>query len=409
MTIYLDNNATTRPVEAVAEGVRAALGEWWHNPSSIHRPGQVARQQIELARKHLAALIGAKPRNITLCGSGTEAIDLAIRGALLAQSRVGGSRKQKPGAIATSKVEHSAVRELAEALEREEGMRTHWLGLDTDGVVRAETVREALERDPEITLVSVQWANNETGAVHPVHEIGRVCREKGVLFHTDATQWVGKMPTVVEGGSGRVEPLTCDLLTYSPHKFHGVKGVGVLWARAGIRTAPLIHGEQELGRRGGTENVPGIVGGGIAAQLAMAWTSDAENMRRGARLRDRFERLVLERVRDAVVNGPREAEGEEPGTRRLWNTTNIGFPRLEAEALLLLLSERGVCASAGAACSSGSLDPSPVLRAIGIPAEVAHGSLRFSISRETSKREVEEGAKVVAECAERLRASMASL
>ena len=389
------------------------LAEFWQNPSSVHRPGQQARHRVELARKQLAGLIGARPRQITLCGSGTEAIDLAIRGSLLAQGRVGGARRREPGAIITSKVEHVGVRDLAGALEKEEGARTLWAELDGAGRVRAESVRELLAAHSDVALVSIQWANNETGVVHPVREIGAICRERGVPFHTDATQWVGKVRVEegvegsrhqgIKGGTESAALDAFDLLTFSPHKFHGPKGVGVLYCRPGVRTSPLIHGEQEQGRRGGTENVPGIVGAGVAAELAMAWLAEPSNIAKGRTMRDRFERTVLTGVPDAVVNGI------GPGVERLWNTSSIGFSRLEAEALLLLLSERGVCASAGAACASGSLEPSPVLRAMGIPAEVAHGTLRFSVSRETTTEEIEQAARIVMECVARLRASMSAV
>ena len=206
-------------------------------------------------------------------------------------------------------------------------------------------------------------------------------------------QWIGKEPADVTPGF-------FDSLTFSPHKFHGPKGVGVLWTRRGLGIAPMLHGTQELGRRGGTENVPGILGAGVACREAREWLADPSERRRLAALRDRFESAVLAAAPGAVINGPRDP------ARRLWNTTNIGFPRLEAEALLLMLSERGVCASAGAACSSGSLDPSPVLLAMGIPEPVAHGSLRFSISRHTTPSELDEAAGIVAECASRLRATL---
>ncbi len=428
MTIYLDNNATTQPPEPVRAAMAEMLAEHWHNPSSVHRPGQQARHRIELARKQLAALIGARPRQITLCGSGTEALDLAIRGSLLAQSRVGAARRNPPGAIITSKVEHVGVRDLATALEKEEGTRVLWAELDEIGRVRPESVGALLEQG-DVAIVSVQWANNETGVVQPVREIAALCRAKGVLFHCDATQWVGKMPTsiseVAEGTASPDDPssslrhsitssLPCDLLTYSPHKFHGPKGVGVLYCRPGVRTSPLIHGEQELGRRGGTENVPGIVGAGVAAELAAAWLGDPGNIDRGRAMRDRFERGVVAAVPDAVVNGielnQMKTAAERRATQeRLWNTSSIGFPRLEAEAMLLLLSERGVCASAGAACASGSLEPSPVLRAMGVPPEVAHGTLRFSLSRETTNAEVDEAVRIVGECVGRLRASMSAV
>lgn len=375
-----------------------ALTEFWHNPSSVHRAGQRARGEVELARERVAALVGARPREITFTSGGSESIDLAIRGTLArTQRRV----------VVTTRVEHAAVRELCEELEKTGAAEVRWLPLDGQGVV--DVAGSAAMIDGACAILSVQWANNETGAIQPVMEMSRLARAAGAAFHVDATQWVGKYPaTVAEGPEGS----WCDLMTFSAHKFHGPKGVGVLWARSGMGLRPRLVGTQELGRRGGTENVPGIVGAGVAAVEAVEWLKDASGRERVGALRDRFEMLVMEGVkhgRDAratqgqgqrqspVVNGPR-GEG-----KRLWNTTNIGFPRLEAEALLMLLSEAGVCASAGAACSSGSLEPSPVLLAMGISPEVAHGSVRFSLGRETTREEVEEAAGIVLRCVERLR------
>jgi cysteine desulfurase len=374
--VYLDNNATTRPTEAVCRAAQEGLGEVWHNPSSVHRGGQAARHHVELARRDVAALIGAKPREIMFTSGGTEAIGVVLRSAMGAGPRP---------ALVTTRVEHAAVRELAEELGKQ-GVEVRWAPVDRAGVVEPEGLARLLDG---ARLCSIQWVNNETGVVQPVERIADLCRGRGVLFHCDATQWVGKMP--VAGPVG-------DYMTFSPHKFHGPKGVGVVWSRRGAPVRPLAPGTQELGRRGGTENVPGILGAGAACREAMAWLGDAEERERLGLLRDRFERSVLEGCPGAVVNGV--------GGERIWNTTNIGFPRIEAEALLLMLSERGVYASAGAACSSGSLDPSPVLLAMGVPEEVAHGSLRFSLSRETTEAEVAEGARVVMECVELLRRSL---
>lgn len=381
--IYLDNNATTRPAPEVVAAMSEVLSSVWYNPSSVHRAGQAARQRVELARQSVADLIGAKARNITFTSGGTEAIDLAIRGALEATGK---------RVIVTDRVEHAAVRDLVDWMSKRDGLEVRWAEIDSCGVVRIESLERLV--DDGVGLVSVQWANNETGVIQPVQEIARICRERGVMFHSDGTQWVGKMPTRVgEGG------LDVDLLTFSPHKWHGPKGVGVLYVRQGARVAPRIHGSQEKGRRGGTENVAGIVGAGVAAEIAARWLEDPSPRAALAQLRDRFESEVLGHVPDAVVNGA--------GAERLWNTTNIGFPRLEAEAILLLLSERGVCASAGAACSSGSLDPSPVLLAMGVPPAIAHGSVRFSLSKETTEAEIVEAGGIVAACVERLRKSMA--
>jgi cysteine desulfurase len=290
------------------------------------------------------------------------------------------------------RTEHSAVREACEALERRGRARVAWVPAGADGVIDLDALAAALAANAgDTALVSVMWANNETGVVQPVQAIGERCRARGVRFHCDATQWAGRMPTALAS-------MPVDLATVSAHKFHGPKGVGALWARGGVRVeAQVVGGPQERERRGGTENVPGIVGMGVAADAARAWLADPAARAAGAAARDAFERAVCAAVPDAVVNGA--------GAERLWNTTNIGFPGLEAEAMLLLLSERGVAASAGAACSSGSLEPSPVLLAMGVPARVAHGSVRFSTSRRTRPEELQSAARIVAECVARLRRS----
>jgi cysteine desulfurase len=404
--IYLDNNATTRPSAVVIAAVESALKECWHNPSSVHRAGQGARQKVELARRDVAALIGVPAREVTFTSGGTEAIDVAIRGVLAAAAR---------RVVVSTKVEHAAVRDLLEDLEKVEKMEVRYAPIDREGVVVLDALPGLIYG---AGLASIQWANNETGAIQPVREIAALCRSRGVVFHCDGTQWVGK-EEVAKERSDEVTKLKsdassasslrhsvtpslppCDLLTFSPHKFHGPKGVGVLWARSGVAVRPVIHGTQELGRRGGTENVPGILGAGASCREAAAWLAQPEERRRLAALRDRFEGEMLAGCPGSSVNGPRDA------SRRLWNTTNIGFPKLEAEALLLLLSEKGVCASAGAACSSGSLDPSPVLLAMGVPPEIAHGSLRFSLSKETTEEEVDEAARIVVESVKRLAESM---
>jgi cysteine desulfurase len=365
----------------VIAAVDDALRVHWHNASSIHRPGQAARQQVELARQALADLIGVKARELTFTSSGTESIDLAIRGVLGAQPASSTRR-----ALVTTKTEHAAVRDLAEDLQKQ-GRPLRWAPVTAEGLVDVSALETLIA--PDAAVVSIQWANNETGVVQPVEAIGELCRARGVVFHCDAVQMVGKEP---------IASLPCDLLSFSPHKFHGPKGVGVLWARPGVKLRPTTLGTQELGRRAGTENVPGIAGAGVAAEEAASWLADAPARQGLARLRDRFEDLIVGAIPDAVINSAKAP--------RLWNTSNIGFPRLEAEALLLLLSERGVCASAGAACSSGSLDPSPVLLAMGVPEPVAHGSLRFSLSRNTTRDEIDQGAAIVIDCVQRLGASL---
>lgn len=380
--IYLDNNATTKPSDAVAAAVARATSELWGNPSSVHRFGQSVRREVELARQSVADLLGVKARELVFTSGGTESINLCIRGVLDAIPR----NSTKRGLV-TSRVEHAAVRDLAESLAKE-GTPVQWLPLLDGGVVDVAALQSML--DGSIALVSVQWANNETGVTQPVADIARICSEKGVLFHCDATQWVGKEQF------DSIEEI--DLLTCSAHKFHGPKGVGIAWLRPGVRLKPQLQGSQELGRRGGTENVPAILGMGIAAAEALEWLSDPSKREAQRALRDLFEREIITAIPDAVVNGLNRD--------RLWNTTNIGFPTLEAEALLMLLSERGLCASAGAACSSGSLEPSPVLLAMGIPEPIAHGSLRFSLGRHTTREEITAAVAIVVESVRKLRTSM---
>jgi cysteine desulfurase len=384
--IYLDNNATTRPADEVVDVMNRALREQWHNPSSGHRPGQAVRQQVELARESLAQLIGAKGREIIFTSGGTEADNLALLGSLEAQ--------RDRNVIVTVKTEHEAVRDTAE-VAAEHGAEVVWLPVDRAGIVALDALADLLrERGDKIAIVSVMWANNETGVVQPIERIGALCREHGVRFHTDAVQWVGKMPT-------NVSDLPIDLLSLAGHKFHGPKGAGVLYARRGMRVpSRSIGGSQERDRRGGTENVPGILGLGVAADVAQQWLDSGERERLTA-LRDRFEQGILDRVDEARVNGG--------AADRLWNTSNISFRRLEAEAILLLLSERGVCASAGAACSSGSLDPSRVILAMGVEPDWAHGAVRFSLSRYTTDEEIDEALEIVPATIAKLRSSMSAV
>lgn len=386
MSVYLDNNATTRCDPAVIDAMMEMVRDCWGNPSSSHRMGQAAKQKIELARQSVATLIGAVPAEIIFTSGSTESINMAIRGCLSSLWRQEPDRR----AIITTRIEHEAVRDLGSSLAEEAGVEVRHLPLTPGGAADASALPALI--DDRTAIVTIQWANNETGVVHPLERIGDVCRERGVVLHTDATQLIGKQPV-------DVKRIPIDMLSLSAHKFHGPKGVGALWIRRGVRIRPIARGSQERERRGGTENTSGIVGMGIAADLARQWLAKPQERERIAALRDRFEQLVLAAVPEARINGL------APGTDRLWNTTNIGFPRLEAEALLLLLSERGVCASAGAACSSGSLDPSPVLLAMGVPPEYAHGSIRFSLSRCTTAAEIEEAARIVVDCVARLKQS----
>jgi cysteine desulfurase len=374
--VYLDNNATTKPApEAVAE-MLPFLTDWYGNPSSVHRFGQRARQAIDEARAKCAALIGCADSEILFTGGGTEAVNSAVRGMLAARA----PRTR----VVTTTVEHSATRELCQQLVRE-GAEIVQVKVDREGTLDLDELRLAVT--DETALVTIMWANNETGVLFPVEQIAAICKAKRVPYHCDGTQAVGKIPV-------NVRDLGIDALSFASHKFHGPKGAGGLFLRRGLRLRPLlIGGPQERGRRGGTENVPGVVGMGKAAELAKEFLSRMADV---AAKRDRLERAILGSIPDTHLMGGPE--------HRLPNTTNIAFSRLEAEAILLLLSEQGVCASAGAACSSGSLDPSPVLRAMQIDDKVAHGAIRFSLSRYTTDAEIDRALEVLPKIISRLRA-----
>jgi cysteine desulfurase len=373
--IYLDNNATTRPDPAVVQAMLAMLTEWYGNPSSVHRFGQRARQAVDEARGQLARLIGCAESEILFTSGGTESINTAIRGLLSARS----PRKR----IITTAVEHSASRELCQRLAKD-GAEIIEIGVDVKGRLDLEAWNTAITDDT--TLATAMWANNETGVTFPVAQLAQTCKSRGVPFHCDGTQAIGKIPVEVKAAG-------FDLMSLAAHKFHGPKGTGALYVRRGLRLAPLlVGGPQERQRRGGTENTPGIVGMGKAAELAVAALADAARI---SEMRDRLESGVLSSIPDTFVNGDRE--------NRLPNTSNIGFARLEAEAILLLLSERGICASAGAACSSGSLEPSHVLKAMKIPEAIAHGAVRFSLSRFTTQGEIDSTLAILPAAIERLR------
>ncbi len=401
---YFDNNATTRPADEVLEAIADASATLWANPSSVHRFGQSVRQRVELARQQVGRLINAKPREVVFTSGGTESNHLALHGTLGHALQRGGS-----AVLITSKLEHAAIREPAEAMSKR-GVQVEWLAPDAqgNGVIEPAVVMEALEqarrfaaRTPlsvgvasECVVVSVMWANNETGVLQPIKELASLVQEtrerwkrdswRGeLLLHCDGTQAAGKIDIDMTA-------IGIDLLTIASHKFHGPKGVGALVHRRGVRISPVqLGGPQEMEKRGGTENAPSIIGMGVAAELAKRFVCDADAVAHLAALRDRFERSVCEALSGAVVNGRNARFG------RLWNTSSIGFPRLEAEAVLLGLSERGVCASAGAACSSGSLEPSPVLLAMGVPEAVAHGTVRFSLSRYTTAQDIDTAVSAV--------------
>lgn len=373
---YLDNNATTRPAPEVVEAMLPMLTEWYGNASSMHRFGQRSRQAIDTARGHVARLVGCAESELLFTAGGTEAVNTAIGGIYAART----PRRR----IITTTVEHSATRELCTQLAKE-GAEIVEVPVDQRGTLDFDAFEQSLTDDT--ALVTIMWANNETGVMFEPGRIAKACREKRVPFHCDATQAVGKIP--VDAAS-----LGIDAMSLAAHKFHGPKGVGALFTRRGLRVRPLIiGGPQERGRRGGTENVPGVVGMGKAAELALAALPE---MHRVAALRDRLEAGILAGIPDAAVNGRTDL--------RLPNTTNVGFPRIEAEAILILLSEQGVCASAGAACASGSLEPSHVLKAMGIDDKLAHGAIRFSLSRYTTEAEVDRALEVLPGVIAKLRA-----
>ena len=374
--VYLDNNATTRPAPEVVEAMLPYLTEWYGNASSLHRFGQRARQAIDEARGQVARLVGCAEGELLFTGGGTEAVNTAVRGIYAARA----PRRR----IVTSTVEHSATRELCAQLEKE-GAEVVEIPVDQRGALDFDALEQAVNDDT--ALVTAMWANNETGVLFEVDRVAAICKARRVPFHCDGTQAVGKIPV-------NVAALGVDAMSFAAHKFHGPKGVGALFTRRGVRVRPLlIGGPQERGRRGGTENVPGLVGMGRAAELALASLPD---MPRVAALRDRLQQGILSAMPDSAVNGRTDL--------RLPNTTNVGFARLEAEAILILLSEQGVCASAGAACSSGSLEPSHVLRAMRIDERIAHGAIRFSLSRYTTVEEVDRALQILPGVIAKLRA-----
>ncbi len=380
--IYLDNNATTQMLPEVFEAMTPYLCEAYGNPSSIHPLGQRARQAIEEARYRVARLLGAKASEIVFTSGGTEADNAAILGTLLA-------RPEKK-TVVTSTVEHSAVRETLHVLGRR-GIRVIEIPVDGVGKLNLDRFLEAIGGD-DVALASIMWANNETGVIFDIPQIAAICHAKRVPLHVDAVQAAGKIPV-------NLSEIPIDLLSISGHKFHGPKGVGALYVRRQARwIAVITGGPQERDRRGGTENVAGIVGMGMAAELAQKRLENPAIARHVENLRDTLERKILGSIPDVHING-------DPH-RRLGNTSNLGFAALEAEAILLLLAQHDICASAGAACSSGSLEPSPVLRAMGIPDRIAHGSVRFSFSSLNTLEEVDQVADKLSDIISALRETL---
>ena len=360
--IYFDNNATTQVAAEVLDVMLPYFLEFYGNPSSMHTFGGQVGQKIRLAREQVALLLGALPEEIVFTSCGTESDNSAIRSALT-------TRPEKRH-IVISRVEHPAIRALCSHLSLQ-GYKITELPVDKSGNLDLENLEKNLT--PDTAIVSLMWGNNETGVLFPVEAAARMAHEKGILFHTDAVQATGKIPINMKNN-------VIDMLSISGHKLHAPKGIGVLYVRRGTKFSPfLIGGHQEKERRGGTENTPGIIGLGKACELA-AQNMDKENTSVN-RLRDRLERELLKRIPQSRVNGDIQ--------NRLPNTTNISFEYVEGEAILLMMNELGICASSGSACTSGSLQPSHVLRAMGVPFTMAHGSIRFSLSVYNTEEEVD--------------------
>ncbi len=361
--IYFDHNATTPVAPEVFEAMLPYLKDEWGNPSSIHWAGRAPKKAMEEARDMICEFLNCSPVELIFTGNGTESDNLAIKGTAL-------SKKKKGNHIITTRVEHPAVLNTCKYLEKE-GFEVTYLGVDKEGIIDIEELKAAIT--DKTILITVMYANNETGVLMPIKEIGEIAKEKRITFHTDAIQAAGKIPL-------DTKELNCDLISISAHKFYGPKGVGALYVKRGARVVPLLHGgHHERNRRGGTENVAGIVGFAKAAELAIR-DMEAEG-KRLALLRSRLEEGLLERTPHTLLNGHK--------TNRIPNTTNISFEFIEGESLLLNLDMLGVAASSGSACTSGSLEASHVLIAMGLVPEQYHGSVRFSLGKLSTEEDVD--------------------
>lgn len=362
-TIYLDNAATTRTAPAVVDAMLPYFNEYYGNPSSVYDLATPSKRVIAHARETIAGAIGAKTNEIYFTGGGTEADNWAIIASAEAYQAKGKH-------IITSKIEHHAVLHTCEYLESR-GYEVTYVDVDEFGIIKLEELKKAIR--PTTILITVMFANNEIGTIQPIKEIGAIAKERGILFHTDAVQAFGHLPI-------NVDEYNIDMLSASAHKLNGPKGVGMLYIRTGIKTRSFMHGgAQERKRRGGTENVPGIVGFGKAAELALQKLAAGDDRER--QLRDYLMERVMKEVPYVRINGHR--------TKRLSNNVNFAFQFIEGESLLIMLDMEGICGSSGSACTSGSLDPSHVLLAIGLPHEIAHGSLRLTLSEENTKEELD--------------------
>ena len=376
--VYLDNNATTRVDPKVVSAMLPFFTEQFGNASSMHAFGSEVGSALKNARGQLQALLGTEfDHEIVYTGSGTEADNTALLSALETQ----------PGRdeIVTSTVEHPAILALCQWLQKNRGIKVFYTPVDSRGRLDIDAYRKAL--GPKTAIASIMWANNETGTVFPVEQLADLAHDHGALFHTDAVQAVGKVPMDLKTSD-------IDMLSLSGHKLHAPKGIGALYVRRGVRLRPLLRGgHQERGRRASTENAPGIIGLGVAAELAMQHMRDEQT--RVASLRDRLEKGLLQRIGNAFVTGDAES--------RLPNTSNIAFEFIEGEGILLLLNKEGIACSSGSACTSGSLEPSHVLRAMKVPYTAAHGAIRFSFSRDNTDEDVDHVLAVMPTVVERLR------
>lgn len=375
--IYVDNNATTMVAPEVLDAMLPYFSTYYGNPSSMHSFGGNVAAKIKTARENVAKLIGAEPDEIIFTSCGTESDSTAIRAAIESYP----DKKH----LVTSRVEHPAVKNLFESLSKK-GYRTSFVPVDNGGGLDIDYLYDSLSDDTAI--VSIMWGNNETGVIFPIEEISREVRSRGIVFHTDAVQIVGKIPI-------DVSKTAVHMLSLSGHKFHAPKGIGALYVRKGTKFSPfMIGGHQEKGRRGGTENAASIIGLGKAAELA-AGHLEANGYKPISQLRDKLERNLLNMIPNAMINGDPK--------NRLPNTSSVAFEYVEGEAILLMMNEHGICASSGSACTSGSLEPSHVLRAMGVPFTAAHGSIRFSLSRYNTEDEIDKILEVLPPIIERLR------
>jgi cysteine desulfurase len=372
--VYMDNNATSPLLPEVLEAMRPYFIEEFGNASSIHHHGQNTRAAVERARESVAALLGCRPSEVVFTSGGTEGDNLAIFGSVKSGEHV-----------ITSTVEHHAVLHACKELQKR-GCEVTFVPVDSRGLVDPSDVKHALRKNTK--LISIMMANNETGVVQPVEELGRIAKEADVYFHTDAVQAAGKIPI-------QVDEIGCDLLSISGHKMHAPQGIGVLYVRKGTLIEPLFYGgNHERQRRAGTENVPGIVALGKAAEIAMAGLKDG-TVERLSKLRDRLQSELMQKLENVGVNGE--------GAPRVPTTTNIHFDHIEGEALVIALDLKGLAVSTGAACSSGAIEPSHVLTATGLPAHQARASLRFSLGKQTTEKDVDFALSIIPDTVARLR------